>query len=46
VMDLVFAGKLKVAMDSSFPLGEVQAAQSRLESGQQMGKITLTIEEA
>ena len=43
VMDLVFAGKLTVAMDKTFPLAEAAAAQTRLESGQQMGKITLAI---
>ncbi|MBC8506981.1 MAG: zinc-binding dehydrogenase [Anaerolineales bacterium] len=43
VMDLVFAGKLSVAMDITFPLEEAATAQSRLENGQQLGKITLTI---
>jgi NADPH:quinone reductase-like Zn-dependent oxidoreductase len=43
VMQLVFAGKLKVALDQAFPLEEAAAAQRRLESGQQMGKITLNI---
>jgi NADPH:quinone reductase-like Zn-dependent oxidoreductase len=45
VMDLIFEGKLKVAMDRIFPLQEARAAQERLESGQQMGKITLQISE-
>jgi NADPH:quinone reductase-like Zn-dependent oxidoreductase len=45
VMDLVFAGKLKVALDEIYPLKEAQAAHIRLESGQQMGKITLKIDD-
>jgi len=44
VMRLVFAGKLKVALDRAFPLAEASAAHKRLESGQQLGKITLAIE--
>jgi NADPH:quinone reductase-like Zn-dependent oxidoreductase len=43
VMSLVFAGKLKVPLDIVFPLSEASAAQKRLESGQQLGKITLDI---
>jgi len=43
VMDLVFAGKLSVAMDKTFPLKDAAAAQSRLENGKQLGKITLMI---
>ena len=43
VMDLVFAGKLSVAMDKSFPLKDAAAAQTRLEDGKQLGKITLMI---
>jgi 2-desacetyl-2-hydroxyethyl bacteriochlorophyllide A dehydrogenase len=43
VMDLVFSGKLKVALDRDFPLAEAADAHRRLESGQQMGKITLQI---
>ena len=45
VMSLVLAGKLKVALDRAFPLREARAAQERLESGQQLGKITLSIGE-
>lgn len=44
VMKLVTTGKLKVALDQTFSLKEARAAQARLESGQQMGKITLAIE--
>ena len=43
VMDLVFQGKLKAVMDKAFPLEEAAAAQERLESGAQLGKITLSI---
>jgi len=43
VMRLVFAGKLKPVLDKTFPLAEARAAQARLESGEQMGKITLEI---
>ncbi len=43
VMELVFAGKLKVALDRVFPLREAATAHQRLERGQQMGKITLNI---
>jgi NADPH:quinone reductase-like Zn-dependent oxidoreductase len=43
VMELVFAGKLKPVVDSSYPLAEAQAAQERLEHGEQLGKITLDI---
>lgn len=44
VMELVTNGKLKVALDRAYPLREARAAQQRLESGAQMGKITLDIE--
>ncbi len=43
VMDLVFAGKLSVAMDKTFPLEDAAAAQTRLERGERLGKITLAI---
>lgn len=43
VMDLIFAGKLRVAMDRSYQLPDAAAAHKRLESGLQMGKITLEI---
>ena len=43
VMTLVTTRKLKVALDKSFPLKEARAAQDRLESGAQLGKITLEI---
>ena len=43
VMPLVFDGKLKVILDKIFPLDKAIDAQKRLESGQQLGKITLRI---
>jgi NADPH:quinone reductase-like Zn-dependent oxidoreductase len=43
VMDLIFAGKLKVPLDKNFPLKDARAAYLRLESGFQIGKITLKI---
>lgn len=44
VMKLVFSGALKPALDVSFPLSQARGAQQRLETGQQMGKITLEID--
>ena len=43
VMQLVFEGKLKPVLDRDFPLEEARSAQERLEKGEQLGKITLTI---
>lgn len=43
VMTLVTAGKLPVALDQTFPLREARRAHERLESGAQLGKITLDI---
>jgi len=43
VMDLLFAGKLKAVLDRDYPLAEARFAQERLEQGEQLGKITLTI---
>ncbi len=43
VMSLIFAGKLRPVLDRDFPLSEAQAAQEYLESGLQMGKVTLSI---
>jgi NADPH2:quinone reductase len=39
----VFAGKLKPVLDRDFPLAEARLAQEHLESGEQLGKVTLTI---
>lgn len=41
VMHLVTTGKLQVALDRSYALKDARAAQERLESGAQLGKITL-----
>jgi NADPH:quinone reductase-like Zn-dependent oxidoreductase len=43
VMTLVTTGQLKVALDQTFLLKDARAAQERLESGRQLGKITLEI---
>lgn len=43
VMDLVTKNKLKVALDKTYNLKDAYFAQSRLESGAQLGKITLEI---
>jgi NADPH:quinone reductase-like Zn-dependent oxidoreductase len=43
VMGLVFAGRLRPALDRSYPLNEAHAAQERMEQGRQLGKITLDI---
>lgn len=44
VMTLVCEGKLMVALDQTFPLADARAAQERLASGKQLGKITLSIQ--
>ena len=44
VMELIFAGKLKAVLDRDFPLQEAGAAQEYLTSGEQLGKVTLSIE--
>jgi len=43
VMDLIFEGKIKVPLDKTFPLRDARTAYLRLESGNQMGKITFKI---
>jgi len=43
VMELVFSGRLQPVLDRDYPLAEAGAAQERLEKGEQMGKITLSI---
>ncbi len=43
VMTLVTTNKLPVALDQAFPLQEARLAHERLESGTQLGKITLAI---
>ena len=44
VMDLVVAGKLRPTLDKSFPLKNAAEAQERLSIGDNIGKITLTIQ--
>jgi NADPH:quinone reductase-like Zn-dependent oxidoreductase len=41
--DLVRSGRARVHIDSTFPLSETRAAHERLERGEQLGKIVLTI---
>jgi NADPH:quinone reductase-like Zn-dependent oxidoreductase len=43
VMELVYAGKLNPVIDRVYPLSEARLAQERLEKGEQMGKIVLSI---
>ena len=43
VMGLVFSGSLKPVLDREYPLTQAAEAFQRLESGKQLGKITLTI---
>lgn len=43
VMELVTAGHLRPAMDQAFDLKDAVAAQTRLERGENFGKITLSI---
>src|SRR5258708_8812023 len=43
VMGLVFAGRLKPVIDSSFPLADIRAAHERLEQGAALGKLTSSI---
>lgn len=44
VMELVFAGRLHPILDRDYPLAEAAAAHTRLNSGEQLGKVTLRIE--
>ena len=41
--DLVRSGRARVHVDSTFPLAETRAAHERLERGEQLGKIVLTV---
>jgi zinc-binding alcohol dehydrogenase/oxidoreductase len=43
VLDLVVSGRAKPVIDSVYPLSETRAAHERLESGEQLGKVVLTI---
>lgn len=38
-----FSGKLKPAVDTTFPLRDAQKAHERLEKGEQFGKVVLTV---
>jgi NADPH2:quinone reductase len=40
---LVRSDRVRVHVDSTFPLSEIRAAHERLEAGEQLGKIVLTI---
>lgn len=44
VMQLVFEGKLRPVLDRDFLLEDARSAQERLEKGEQLGKITLTVD--
>jgi len=41
--DLVAAGRARPVVDEVFPLAEVRAAHERLEAGEQLGKIVLSV---
>jgi NADPH2:quinone reductase len=43
VYELVTSGKAKPVIDAVFPLSEARAAHERMEAGEQLGKIVLTI---
>ena len=43
VFDLVVSGRAKPVIDKVFPLSEARAAHERLEAGEQLGKIVLSI---
>ena len=41
--ELVRSGRARVHVDQVFPLSEIAAAHERLEAGEQLGKIVLSI---
>jgi NADPH:quinone reductase-like Zn-dependent oxidoreductase len=41
--DLVASGRARPVVDVVLPLDEIRAAHTRLESGEQLGKIVLTV---
>jgi NADPH:quinone reductase-like Zn-dependent oxidoreductase len=43
VYELVSSGKVRPVVDEVFPLSEARAAHERMEAGEQLGKIVLTI---
>ncbi|MCC7250718.1 NAD(P)H-quinone oxidoreductase [Hyphomicrobium sp.] len=42
-LPLVAAGKVKIVIDSTFPLADAAAAHARMETSQHIGKIVLTV---
>ena len=42
--DLVRSGRARVHVDRVFPLSETRAAHERLEAGEQLGKIVLSVQ--
>jgi len=43
VMGLVFSGRLRPALDTTFPLADIRAAHERLDQGYVRGKLILTL---
>jgi NADPH:quinone reductase-like Zn-dependent oxidoreductase len=43
VLDLIDAGKARPVVDRAYPLADARAAHERLEAGEQLGKIVLSI---
>jgi NADPH:quinone reductase-like Zn-dependent oxidoreductase len=43
VWELIDAGKARPVVDRVFPLADARAAHERLEAGEQLGKIVLSI---
>jgi len=43
VLPLIASGRVKPLIDSTFPLAQASAAHARMESGQHIGKIVLTL---
>jgi NADPH:quinone reductase-like Zn-dependent oxidoreductase len=43
VYDLIAAGRIRPVVDRVYPLAEVAAAHERLEAGEQLGKVVLSI---
>jgi NADPH:quinone reductase-like Zn-dependent oxidoreductase len=43
VYDLIAAGRIRPVVDRVFPLADARAAHERLEAGEQLGKIVLSI---
>ena len=46
MLRVALRGDLQPIIDSSFPLSEIGAAHERLESGEQFGKVVVTVPEA